>query len=103
MPNNRNIKNIAWARVTNHFKAAFLVSLVPMILTVLSVMSNHNRTTNFTDDRMLDNSDYTNVPHEINHFLQDNWPTILADLLIGMKPMSHQNTQLKLAFNYSQV
>ncbi len=82
MPNNRNIKTIAWARVTKHFKAAFLVSLVPMILTVLSVMSNHNRTTNFTDDRMLDNSDYTNVTHEINHFLQDNWPTILLVSLV---------------------
>jgi len=79
MVNNRTIKNIAWERVTKHFKSAFLLSLVPMIFTVFGVMSDHNRLNFNGNDFELE--PYMKTPHNIGHFLQDNWFVILVVII----------------------
>ncbi|MEX0379834.1 DUF975 family protein [Leuconostoc sp. MS02] len=83
MTNNRQIKNIAWSRVTTHFKAAFLLSLVPMIFTVFGVMSDHNyRDITFSPDFNPTAQKVTDTASNMGHFFQDNWLALTIVSLI---------------------
>lgn len=83
MLNNRQIKKIAWSRVTTHFKAAFLLSLVPMIFTVFGVMSDHNsRDVTFSQDLNPTTQKVTDTASNMGHLFQDNWLTIIIVSLI---------------------
>ncbi|MGY3743604.1 DUF975 family protein [Leuconostoc inhae] len=84
MITNRQIKKTAWSRVTTHFKAAFLISLVPMIFTVFGVMSDHNsRDMTFSQDVNPTAQTITKAANDMGHFLQDNWFTVIVVGLVS--------------------
>ena len=79
MITNRQIKQTAWSRVTTHFKAAFLLSLVPMVFTVFGVMSDHNsRDVTFSQNVNPTAQSITKAANDMGHFLQDNWFTVIV-------------------------